>query len=182
MSLEHIFYISQSIAAAAVIASLLYLAQQVRQAERVQRATMQQGRADRTSQASLATANPELARVFQKGVAGDAELTREEFTQWMLMSRALFLSGEDSFLQHEAGMLSDAAFESYVAGVKFYFSMPGMRAAWKLSQGQFGGDFRAFGNAMLAQTQCSQDGDAYSRWRKLLDSELPPRIDVPPNA
>jgi hypothetical protein len=63
MSLEHIFYLSQSIVA--VIASLLYLAQQVRQAERVQRATMQQGRADRTSQASLATANPELARVFQ---------------------------------------------------------------------------------------------------------------------
>lgn len=171
MSLEHIFYLSQSIAAVAVIASLLYLAQQVRQAERVQRATMQQGRADRTSQASLATANPELARVFQKGVAGDAELTREEFTQWMLICRALFLSGEDSFLQHEAGMLSDAAFNSYVASVKFYLSMPGMRAAWKLSEGQFGSDFRAFGNAMLAQTECSQDADAYFQWRKLLESE-----------
>ena len=117
MSLEHIFYVSQSIAAVAVIASLLYLAQQVRQAERVQRATMQQGRADRTSQASLAVASSELARVLQKGMAGDTELTREEFTQWMWMCRALFLSGEDSFLQHEAGMLSDAAFDSYVAGV-----------------------------------------------------------------
>lgn len=171
MSLEHIFYLSQSIAAVAVIASLLYLAQQVRQAERVQRATMQQGRADRTSQASLATANPELARIFQKGAAGDAELTREEFTQWMLISRALFLSGEDSFLQHQAGMLSDAAFSSYVAGVKFYFSMPGMRVAWKLSEGQFGRDFRAFGKSMLAQTESSQGADAYSQWRKLLESE-----------
>lgn len=38
-------------------------------------------------------------------------------------------------------MLSDAAFNSYVAGVKFYFSMPGMRAAWKLSEGQFGATF-----------------------------------------
>jgi hypothetical protein len=171
MSLEHIFYLGQSIAAVAVIASLLYLAQQVRQAERVQRATMQQGRADRTSQASLATANPELARVFQRGTAGDPELTREEFTQWMLMSRALFLSGEDSFLQHEAGMLSDAAFDSYVAGVKFYLLMPGMRAAWKLSEGQFGSDFRAFGNAMLAQTKRSDTVDAYFQWRKLLESE-----------
>jgi hypothetical protein len=50
MSLEQIFYVSQSIAAVAVIASLLYLAAQVRQAERVQRATMQQGRADRGRQ------------------------------------------------------------------------------------------------------------------------------------
>jgi hypothetical protein len=171
MSLEHIFYVSQSIAAVAVIASLLYLAQQVRQAERVQRATMQQGRADRTSQASLTAANPDLARVFQKGALGDAELTREEFAQWMLMCRALFLSGEDSYLQHEAGMLSDAAFNSYVAGVKFYFSMPGMRVAWKLSEGQFGSDFRAFGKAMLAQTAVSQSPDAYLQWRKLLESE-----------
>lgn len=171
MSLEHIFYLSQSIAAVAVIASLLYLAQQVRQAERVQRATMQQGRADRTSQASLASANPELARVFRKGAAGDPELTRDEFTQWMLMCRALFLSGEDSFLQHETGMLSDGAFNSYVAGVKFYFSMPGMRVAWKLSEGQFGSDFRAFGNAMLAQTPISEDVDAYSQWQKMLESE-----------
>jgi len=76
MSLEHIFYVSQSIAAVAVIASLLYLAQQVRQAERVQRATMQQGRADRTSQAALAVASSELVRVLQKGMAGDTELTR----------------------------------------------------------------------------------------------------------
>lgn len=178
MSLEQIFYVSQSIAAVAVIASLLYLAQQVRQAERVQRATMQQGRADRTSQASLAVANAELAHVVQKGMAGDPELTREEFTQWMWICRALFLSGEDSMIQHEAGMLSDAAFDSYVAGVKFYFSMPGMRAAWKLSANQFGSDFCSFGNAMLAQTQpTSQTADAYSKWRKLLREEsLPPNV------
>ena len=173
MSLEHVFYVSQSIAAVAVIASLLYLAQQVRQAERVQRATMQQGRADRTSHASLTVASSELVRVLQKGMAGDTDLTREEFTQWMWMCRALFLSGEDSLLQHEAGMLSDAAFDSYVAGVKFYFSMPGMRATWKLLESQFGSDFRAFGSAMLAQTKAtSQNADAYAAWRKLLAAEL----------
>lgn len=75
-------------------------------------------------------------------------------------------------------MLSDAAFSSYVAGVKFYFSMPGMRAAWRLSEAQFGSDFRAFGNAMLAQTQCSQDADAYLQWRELLESEA--SQDTPP--
>src|SRR5581483_5881123 len=172
MSLEQIFYVSQSIAALAVIASLLYLAQQVRQAERVQRATMQQGRADRTSQASLAVAAPELARVLQKGMAGDESLTRDEFAQWMWMCRALFLSGEDSFLQHQAGMLSDAAFASYVSGVKFYFLMPGLRAAWKLSEGQFGSNYRAFGNKMLAQTKrTSQNADAYAAWRDLLTAE-----------
>lgn len=176
MSLEHIFYISQSIAAVAVIASLLYLAQQVRQAEHVQRATMQQGRADRTSQASLAVASPELARVLQKGMAGDPELSPEEFTQWMMICRALFLSGEDSLLQHQAGMLSDAAFDSYVAGVKFYMSRPGMRAAWKLWENQFGHDFRSFGNSILSKMPPARNADAYSEWRKLvrLEASGPP--------
>lgn len=57
---------------------------------------------------------------------------REEFTQWMLICRA-------------TGMLSDAAFNSDVSGVKFFFSMPGMRAA--------------------------QDADSYSQWCKLLEPE-----------
>ena len=99
MTLEQIFYLSQSIASVAVVGSLIYLGLQVRSAERSQRAIMQQGRADRASNAALAIAHPELARVFQKGVAGDPTLTREELTQWMMMCRALFLSGEDSLLQ-----------------------------------------------------------------------------------
>ncbi len=81
--------------------------------------------------------------------------------------------GEDSFFQLEAGMLSDAAFNSYVAGVKFYFPMLGMRAAWKLLEAQFGSDFRSFGSAMPAQTKAtSQSADAYAAWRNLLAAEL----------
>jgi hypothetical protein len=47
MTLEQIFYLSQSIASVAVVGSLIYLGLQVRGAERSQRAIMQQGRADR---------------------------------------------------------------------------------------------------------------------------------------
>src|SRR5580704_14319817 len=99
MSLENIFYISQSVASVAVVASLIFVGIQVRGAERAQRAIMQQGRADRTSVTAIALADPVLARVWRKGVAGDTDLTRDEFTQWMMLARASFLSGEDSFLQ-----------------------------------------------------------------------------------
>jgi hypothetical protein len=90
VTLEEIFYFSQSVASLAVVGSLIYLGLQVRSAERSQRAMMQQGRADRASHGAMAIANPELARVFQKGAAGDPTLTREEFTQWMMICRALF--------------------------------------------------------------------------------------------
>jgi hypothetical protein len=122
----------------------------VRSAELSQRAIMQQGRADRASYAALAIASPELARVLQKGAAGDPTLTREEFTQWMLMCRAMFLSGEDSLLQYKAGQLDRRAYDSYVAGVRFWMASNGMRAGWKLSAGQYGPEFCDFVNSLLA--------------------------------
>ena len=112
MTLEEIFYVSQSVASIAVVGSLIYLGLQVRYAERSQRGIMQQGRADRTSQGSLMLADPVLARIWQKGMAGDSDLTPLEFTQWMLICRSAFLSGEDSFVQHKAGLLAPSAYES----------------------------------------------------------------------
>jgi hypothetical protein len=176
MTLEQVFYLSQSIASVAVVGSLIYLGLQVRSAERSQRAIMQQGRADRASNGALAIASPELARVFQKGTAGDPTLTREEFAQWMMMCRAMFLSGEDSFLQHQAGQLERSAFDSYVAGVRFYMASAGMRAAWKVSAGQFGHEFRDFVNSILPQVATVQGADAYSEWQRHLKSESPPGV------
>jgi hypothetical protein len=176
MTLEQVFYLSQSIASVAVVGSLIYLGLQVRSAERSQRAIMQQGRADRASNGALAIASPQLARVFQRGTAGDPTLTREEFAQWMMMCRAMFLSGEDSFLQHKAGQLERSAFDSYVAGVRFYMASAGMRAAWKVSAGQFGHEFRDFVNSILPQVATVQGADSYSEWQRHLKSESPPGV------
>lgn len=66
MSLEQIFYMSQSVAAVAVVASIVYLALQVRQSERIQRAMVQQGRADRASHRAMIMASPDLAEVVKE--------------------------------------------------------------------------------------------------------------------
>lgn len=171
MTLEEIFYASQSLAAVAVIASILYLAQQVRQAERVQRGIMQQGRADRISIASLMMAEPALARIYQRAQSGDPQLTREEFTQWMFMCRSMFISAEDSFLQHRAGLFSSEAFNSYVAAVHRYMALPGMRAAWKISATQFGRDFRDFVDATVRDLPASRGIDAFTEWQNLVRAE-----------
>ena len=171
MSLEDIFYLSQSVASVAVVGSLIYLGLQVRSTERSQRAIMQQGRADRASRAAITLASPELVHVFHKGLAGHADLTREEFMQWMMICRAAFLSAEDSFLQHQDGQLDRKAFDSYVASVCFYMKSPGMRAAWKLSAGQFGSDFGDFVTALVEQTPVAQGPDAYAQWQQLVRAE-----------
>jgi hypothetical protein len=173
VTLEEIFYVSQTVASVAVVGSLIFVGLQVRGAERAQRAIMQQGRADRTSAASLTLAQPDLARIWRKGLAGDTDLTPDEFSQWMAMVRSAFLSGEDSFLQYKAGQLDQRAFDSYVAGATFFLAQPGMRAAWKVSAPQFGSDFRAFGDSLVAGVPTRNHADTYAAWREALAAEQP---------
>jgi len=165
VTLEETFYLSQTIASVAVVGSLVYLGLQVRYAERAQRGIMQQGRADRTAHAALTLAQGGLSSIWHRGAAGDTSLTRDEFAQWMLLCRSAFLSGEDSFMQHKAGLLSDAAFASYVAGVRYYMSTPGLRAAWQVGSAQFGREFVEFVNGELARAPLVAPPDAYELWK-----------------
>jgi hypothetical protein len=42
-------------------------------------------------------------------LAAEPTMTRTEVTQWLLICRSLFLSAEDSFLQHQGGAFDQAA-------------------------------------------------------------------------
>jgi hypothetical protein len=170
LNLEEIFFLSQSIASVAVVGSLIYLGLQVRASDRGQRSMMQQGRADRVSKAALSLATPELATVWQKGMDADPTMTRTEVTQFLLMCRSAFLSGEDSYLQHKVGALDQAAFDSYCAGVRSYMSQAGCRAAWRLLGGQFGRDYRAFVDAQIAANPIGQSADVYEQWQKTVQA------------
>jgi hypothetical protein len=169
MSLADLANFSQIIASIAVVASLIYLAVQVGQTERNQRAMIQQGRADRASAGALALAGPEMASVFRKGMSGDSTLTPGEFDQLLLMCRALLLSGEDSFLQRRAGLLDQGAFDSWVAGARAYMAAPGLRAIWKMTSRQYCDEYRDFINANVVTVPVAAAGiDSLATWQRLL--------------
>jgi hypothetical protein len=172
MTLEQTSYVSQIIAAIAVVGSLIYLGLQVRHAERSQRGMMQQGRADRVSAAVMTFADPDRALLWQKGMAGDAGFTPLEFIQWMMLFRAMLLSGEDSFLQHNAGLLTEDTFETFVTGVRHYMANPGFRASWRLSRNQFGAGFRDFMDTIANETPAAHGADTFSEWKELVHAEM----------
>ncbi len=168
MSLADIANLSQIVASIAVVASLIYLAVQVGQSERNQRAMIQQGRADRATAGAFVLAGPEMASVFRKGMAGDPALTAGEFDQLLMMFRALLLSGEDSFLQRRAGLLDQRAFDSWTAAARVYMAAPGLRAIWTLTARQYCEEYREFINANVVDTPVSVGLDAFAAWQQLL--------------
>jgi hypothetical protein len=172
MTLSDIAAFASIVSSAAVALSLFYVALQVRQAERNQRGLMQQGRADRVSNASLAISLPETASVWIKGARRPETLSAEELERFLLLCRAAFISGEDSFLQHKAGLLDAVAFRSYVAGLKGQLiGSRGLRAAWRIQSNQFGADYSAFVDGVLAQVIPQPTQDRMAMWSNLLQEE-----------
>ncbi|HVY86136.1 MAG TPA: hypothetical protein VG943_13460 [Caulobacterales bacterium] len=122
------------VSAIGVPVSVIYLGLQVRQAEKSQRAMMQQGRATRAHDAAFTLAQADFAALYYKGARTPKELTSEEIDRFMLMCRGALLSAEDSVLQHQSGQLSEEAYLAFAAGVRALVGRSGgLRAAWRLT-------------------------------------------------
>ena len=152
----------------AVALSLVYLALQVRQAEKNQRGLLQQGRADRAADAALRLADPGLASVWNKGRQTPEALSADELDRFLMMCRMSLLSAEDSFLQHKAGLMEEAAYASFVAGVRsITATMPGLRAGWLMTRGQYGGEFAAFMDEIVDNAR-GPSIDRLAQWRAVV--------------
>src|ERR1700744_1656333 len=101
MSLSDLASIASLVSTFAVLISLIYLALQVRQAERNQQASIRQGRATRSVDIILAAGEPSYAAALPKGVAGAPDITSVEFSQFAAIYGAFLASAEDTFLQYK---------------------------------------------------------------------------------
>ena len=159
----------------AVMISLVYLALQVRQAERNQQANIRMGRANRTVQVMLTRSDPSVARAWMKGMSGALDISEEELVQFQALCAAGLTSAEDSFYQHKEGLLNDAAFNSYVRGLKVTFSSPGMRAMWKRGgRRALGAEFVTFIDELILGIPLSRSSlyGGVADWNAAIGTEL----------
>ncbi len=167
--LTDIAAVSGIVSSAAVALTLVYVALQLRQAERNQRGLMQQGRANRLVSILFQLVEPHHSALYLKGSRTPGDLSADELERFLIIQRAIFLSGEDSFLQHQLGLLDDASFRSYAAGARAQLgSSEGMRAAWRILAPGFGADFTAFIEGQLAQVSARPVPDQLTQWAAVL--------------
>ncbi|HXQ15841.1 MAG TPA: hypothetical protein VN814_14585 [Caulobacteraceae bacterium] len=175
MSLSDLASLGSFVSGVAVLISLIFLYfqlrqvnEQVRRAERNQRATIGQVRASRTVQVVLHGTDPSIAQALQKAMTGDAELTITELSQFRSYARAFFVNTEDTFLQHCHGLLEDAAFRGYQASLSATFALAGYRVAWRRAREAFNPDYAAFIDQMIAETPLLRpppSADQLAAWR-----------------
>jgi hypothetical protein len=171
MTLADLSTIAGLISSVAVLVSLIYLAIQVRQAERNQQASIRQGRATRAVDIILASAEPALVAAMPKGAAGDAAITALEFGQFAAIYGAFLASAEDTWLQHQEDLLTDAMFASFTASWRTTLAQPGVRALWKLRRGGFEAGFAAFMDKLIADVPTTAPSDFFESWKAELAKE-----------
>jgi hypothetical protein len=172
MSLSDLASLGSFVSGFAVLASLIYLALQIRQTKRNQQISIRHSRASRIVELQLALADSAVADAWLHGSWSPEELTPTELSQFMNLCRALFFHFEDSFYQREEGLLNDDAFETVVAGARLSARSPGWRAAWKIARQNFGGRFLDFMDGVVARSAVEPPADlSLEAWKLAFASE-----------
>lgn len=139
--------VAEAIGAVAVVASLIYLAIQVRQNTRAVRASTYDGMV----QASGDFLRPliedaGLALTFERLAVdwADDRVGSEDRTRAMYLLTQLFRTWENVYYQWRQGMLEDWLWRAWQTVILSYFSQPGIQEWWRLRHMAFSEPFQAF--------------------------------------
>ena len=172
MTFSDLASIGSFISAVAVVASLVYLGSQVRQARQHQQAAIRAERASRLAMMNTAAEDPSIAEAVMKGLQGAEDLTVVQYAQFSHFCRASFFNAEDTYFQHAEGLLSEQAFASFIANVKGWAAgSPGIRAGWTQSRSMFVSEFADWMDRTLAEVEPAPPPDRFAEWRSLVAAQ-----------
>jgi len=137
--------VAELLGAVAVVASLAYLAVQIRQNTRAVRGAMYDSMA-RTNMDWLGplVSDPQLAETFERAVDRWDGLGADDQRRINYLFIQLFRFWENVYYQSRQGTLEPRLWESWRHVMLSYFSRPGTRSWWRLRRGAFSEEFRRF--------------------------------------
>ncbi|MGR8949752.1 MAG: hypothetical protein ACU84Q_17050 [Gammaproteobacteria bacterium] len=127
MNWEAIGAIGEVVGAMGVIATLAYLATQIRDNSKMMRATTKQDMAAQTQNMTFFAF--EHASVFSKVIAG-SELTAEEQTQINIFARGVFRVWESYCYSRDTGLFDDVEWRGFTNSINRFMTMPAYRDSY----------------------------------------------------
>ena len=138
MNWEAIGALAELLGAIGVIATLIYLASQIRQnTKSIQAAAFQETMRDMTSLADMGAQNPELVSAYFAGLDDLESLDREVRQRFGSFMLAFFRRVENLVYQTEQGMLDPESWEGLREALRRIFSHPGAVDWWRQSSHAF---------------------------------------------
>ena len=129
MTIQDLGSIGELVAALATVATLVYLAIQIRQNTRTVRTSTYQAVLESSNRFNeLVLDNPELHRIYHVGRSDPTQLADEERARFRLLIGQLLNVYETMFLQYERGTLDEDFWLARRRGLRAVLSQPGIRS------------------------------------------------------
>jgi len=171
MPLDQIVNIVEISAAAFVVLSLFFVGIQIRQNTRAVRGSTLQMNTDFWGALFLRLAEPEMARAYAAGMAGQPDIRPAHYTQFFFICRAMFLGFENQYYQFRQGILDREIYFGYERAVQTQLlAFPGFRVFWQQNRAGFSPAFVAHVNSMIERTPEADPGALLSEWSTLAQS------------
>jgi len=169
LDLQSLADLGEIIGAVAVVASLLYLAAQVRQGTRAQRTENYSRALERVSSLQSALSQDgEVSRIFAKGVQDASRLTPLERIRFTWALYEAFDAFEFMFHTYHTDQIPDEVWERWSLTIAWWLSFPGVQAWWASRPVQFSESFTAFVESVLADNPTDQESN--KRWQRFVAS------------
>jgi hypothetical protein len=163
MTLSDLASLGSFVSAIAVLVSLVYLALQVRQAEKNQRAVLNQGYITRVADYLRWYAEAPINELRTRVIAGDTTFTAEELLRLQLALRVTLLSAQDAYLQHKTGLVDKMTLDNSMRSVRHsWLSQPVYRALWLQQAPTIAPEFAEVIENMLRETPVTKPNDMVS--------------------
>lgn len=172
MSLSDLAAVGSLISGIAVFLSFIFLALQLRQANRNQRSLMQQARTGRNVEILLKMADPATSETLAQANTNCAAMSDARIWSFYGFGAAVFWSYEDCFMQFRAKTLDANSWASDVATLERLVAYPPYRAVWKMARDGMGGDYRDYVDSLMDKVSSDTSNSLTDVFKVYIAEEL----------
>jgi hypothetical protein len=174
MTLSQLANIGELLGGIAVVASLVYLAIQIRQNTRTVRGSTLHQNTDLWISVFLRLAEPGAARAYVAGMTANPDIQPLHYTQFFFICRAMFLGDENQYYQMRQGVLDPETYAAYQRSISAQFlAFRGFRVWWQQSRSVFSPSFVEHIDAMIAKTREADPGAFLRSWQEMAREDVP---------
>jgi hypothetical protein len=168
MTLSDLASIGSLVSGMAVLVSLVYLSLQNRQLVRNQRALMNQGVVNRSSDTFKWLAEPHMSDLISRMIDGETGFTGTELTQIRMRLRNTMVSVRDTYVQHKSGLVDEITFESALGSVRALLAQPVIRALWNMDRATYAPEWITYVDGLIKETPLARPADLVVQFKAKL--------------
>lgn len=172
MSLSDLAALGSFISGLGVLVSLVFLyfqlrqiGVQVKQAEKYQRAMMNQGALAGTREIIQAFAEPHSAALLSRVTAGERDFTAIELYQLSMLLRQSLIGLQDTLFQHREGLIDDGTLENAFRANRTTLAQPVFRTIWMQSRETFAPEVASRVDKLISDRPVAKPVDSVARFQ-----------------